>query len=61
MAKRDREDSPLCSLHYVIRERLTYREGYGMRLVTGILLSVGIIDYYFHMVLEKVLGKDERS
>jgi len=25
-----------------------------MRLVTGILLSVGFIDYYFHMVLERV-------
>lgn len=32
-----------------------------MRLVTGILLSVGFIDYYFHMVLERVLGKETGS
>lgn len=41
--QRDRESKLRRGLHYVyvIRKRLTtYREGYGMRLVTGILLSV---------------------
>lgn len=33
-----------------------------MRLVTGILLSVGFIDFYYtSMVLARVLGKDGQS